>query len=267
TGFILFLPKLLSFFFILFKQRQAKLYGGFIKLSLSIGAEIVFSTFFAPIRMLFHSKFVFMILMGQKVGWHAQPREDRGTTWREAFRFHYGGMLLALFWGFIVYTINRSFFWWLTPILIPLVLSAPLSVWSGRADIGRMFRKYGLFLIPEEIKPPPELKSLKAYLAKLDTQGASLGIDRSKGFVQAVVDPKINRLHLTIQRQRRRVSPKIAERRRQLVQRALTEGPDELNDLEKKEILIDPTSLSSLHELVWESPEEIFSGRWRVSTP
>jgi membrane glycosyltransferase len=176
-------------------------------------------------------------------------------------------MLLALIWGFIVYTINRSFFWWLTPILIPLVLSAPLSVWSGRADIGRMFRKYGLFLIPEEIKPPPELKSLKAYLAKLDTQAASLGIDRSKGFVQAVVDPKINRLHLAIQRQRRRVSPKIAERRRQLVQRALTEGPDELNDLEKKEILIDPTSLSSLHELVWESPEEIFSGRWRVSTP
>jgi membrane glycosyltransferase len=176
-------------------------------------------------------------------------------------------MLLALIWGFIVYTINRSFFWWLTPILIPLVLSAPLSVWSGRADIGRMFRKYGLFLIPEEIKPPPELKSLKAYLAKLDTQAASLGIDRSKGFVQAVVDPKINRLHLAIQRQRRRVSPKIVERRRQLVQRALTEGPDELNDLEKKEILIDPTSLSSLHELVWESPEEIFSGRWRVSTP
>jgi membrane glycosyltransferase len=258
---------LLSFFFILFKQRQANLYGGFIRLSLSIGAEVVFSTFFAPIRMLFHSKFVFMILMGQKVGWHAQPREDRGTTWREAFRFHYGGMLLALIWGFIVYTINRSFFWWLTPILIPLVLSAPLSVWSGRANIGRRFRKYGLFLIPEEIKPPPELTSLKSYLDKLDSQATSLGIDRSKGFVQAVVDPKINRLHLAIQRQRRRVSPKIAERRRRLVQRAVAEGPDELSNQEKKEILIDPNSLSLLHELVWESPEEIFSGRWRVSTP
>jgi len=267
TGFILFLPKLLSFFFILFKQRQAKLYGGLIRFSLSIGAEVVFSTLFAPIRMLFHSKFVFMILMGQKVGWHAQPREDRGTTWREAFRFHYGGMLLALVWGFIVYTINRSFFWWLTPILIPLVLSAPLSVWSGRADIGRMFRKYGLFLIPEEIKPPPELQSMRAYMSKIDTAGLSLGIDKSEGFLRAVVDPKINRLHLAIQRQQRRVAPQIAARRRQLVQRAVAEGPDGLSDREKKEILIDPTSLSSLHELVWESPEEIFSGRWRVSTP
>jgi len=267
TGFILFLPKLLSFFFILFKQRQTKLYGGLIRFSLSIGAEVVFSTFFAPIRMLFHSKFVFMILMGQKVGWHAQPREDRGTTWREAFRFHYGGMLLALVWGFIVYTINRSFFWWLTPILIPLVLSAPLSVWSGRADIGRLFRRYGLFLIPEEIKPPPELQSMMAYLSKIDKAGLSLGIDKSEGFLRAVVDPKINRLHLAIQRQQRRVAPQIAAHRRQLVQRAVAEGPDGLSDREKKEILIDPTSLSSLHELVWESPEEIFSGRWRVSTP
>jgi membrane glycosyltransferase len=176
-------------------------------------------------------------------------------------------MLLALIWGFIVYTINRSFFWWLTPILIPLVLSVPLSVWSGRANIGRRLRKYGLFLIPEEIKPPPELTSLKSYLDRLDSQATSLGIDRSKGFVQAVVDPKINRLHLAIQRQRRRVSPKIAERRRRLVQRAVAEGPDELSNQEKKEILIDPASLSLLHELVWESPEEIFSGRWRVSTP
>jgi hypothetical protein len=47
----------------------------------------------------------------------------------------------------------------------------------------------------------------------------------------------------------------------------VAEGPDELSNQEKKEILIDPNSLSLLHELVWESPEEIFSGRWRVSTP
>jgi membrane glycosyltransferase len=108
---------------------------------------------------------------------------------------------------------------------------------------------------------------MRAYLSKIDTAGLSLGIDKSEGFLRAVVDPKINRLHIAIQRQQRRVAPKIAARRRQLVQRAVAEGPDGLSDREKKEILIDPTSLSSLHELVWESPEEIFSGRWRVSTP
>ncbi|MFO7685734.1 MAG: glucans biosynthesis glucosyltransferase MdoH [Desulfobacterales bacterium] len=267
TGLILFLPKLLSYVFILFKQRQVKSYGGFTRFTLSIGAEVIFSTFFAPIRMLFHSKFVFLILLGQKVGWHAQPREDRGTTWGEAFRFHYGGMLLALIWGAIVFTINRSFFWWLTPILIPLVLSAPLSVWSGRASLGRGFRSCGLFLIPEEIAPPPELTSLKAYLSKPDSSKPSLGIAKSAGFVRAVVDPKVNRLHLAIQRQQRRVAPKIAARRRQLVQKAASGGPDELSDSEKKELLIDPASLSRLHEQVWESPVEIFSGRWRISAP
>jgi membrane glycosyltransferase len=265
TGFILFLPKLLSFFCIALKQRQAKFYGGTVKLLTSIGAEVIFSTLFAPIRMLFHSKFVFFILLGQKVGWHAQPREDRCTTWREALRFHYGGTLLALVWGLIVYTVNRSFFWWLTPILVPLVLSIPLSVWSGRVNVGRAFRKYGLFLIPEEIDPPPELCSLAGYLARPKTPDTPLGIENSAGFVRAVVDPKINRLHIALQGHRRRLAPKIAERRRKLVRKAASAGPLDLSEREKTELLIDPTSLSMLHRLVWEGPDEVFFGRWRVS--
>ncbi|MFZ0724177.1 MAG: glucans biosynthesis glucosyltransferase MdoH [Desulfobacterales bacterium] len=265
TGFILFLPKLLSFLFIVLKQRRARLYGGFFRLFFSLGAEVVFSTFFAPIRMWFHSKFVFMILLGQKVGWNAQPREDRGTTWREALRFHYGATLLALVWGFVVFTINRAFFWWLTPILIPLVLAVPLSVWSGRAGVGRAFRKYGLFLVPEETAPPSELIALKEYLSRDNTSANTLGIEQKEGFIRAVVDPKVNRLHLAIQRAPRRVSPAIAARRRRLVEKAVAAGPFRLSDREKKELLIDPASLAQLHERVWESPEKIFSGRWRVS--
>jgi membrane glycosyltransferase len=38
----------------------------------------------APIMMLFHSEFVLRALLGRSVGWDAQPRGDRGVTWREA---------------------------------------------------------------------------------------------------------------------------------------------------------------------------------------
>jgi membrane glycosyltransferase len=44
--------------------------------------------------MLFHSKFVFITLMGRQVGWGPQQRDDRGTPWTEAIRFHGAGMIL-----------------------------------------------------------------------------------------------------------------------------------------------------------------------------
>ena len=42
------------------------------------------SMLLAPTMMLFHSEFVLRALLGRSVGWDAQPRGDRGVTWREA---------------------------------------------------------------------------------------------------------------------------------------------------------------------------------------
>src|SRR5205814_351495 len=51
TGMILFLPKVLSVLWIVFKQRAARAYGGMFKLWLSIVLEILLSSLLAPIRM------------------------------------------------------------------------------------------------------------------------------------------------------------------------------------------------------------------------
>jgi membrane glycosyltransferase len=32
-----------------------------------------------------------------------------------------------------------------------------LTAWTSRADVGQRARRWGLFLIPEETEPPPEL--------------------------------------------------------------------------------------------------------------
>ena len=77
TAIILFLPKLLSALVILIKGR-AREFGGAAGLLASVLVEVIFSTLFAPIRMLFHSKFVFVTLMGQQVGWGGQQRSDLG---------------------------------------------------------------------------------------------------------------------------------------------------------------------------------------------
>ena len=141
------------------KQRKARLYGGGWRLLFSFGAEVVASMLFAPLRMLAHSKFVFFTLLGRNIKWNPPPRQDNDTGWLEAFRFHGWGMVLAFVWGAAMFTINRPFFWWLLPVLGPLLFAAPISVFSSRVSLGRKARAVGLFLIPEEIAPPPELNA------------------------------------------------------------------------------------------------------------
>ena len=58
TGMILFLPKVLSILLIAIKGRNTRSYGGVARLSLSVLLEILLSSLFAPIRMVFHSRFV-----------------------------------------------------------------------------------------------------------------------------------------------------------------------------------------------------------------
>jgi membrane glycosyltransferase len=116
-------------------QRAAQ-FGGPLKVLLSIAAEVILTTLLAPLRMLAHSKFVFGTLVGHNVQWTPPPRTDSDTGWRDALRFHGSGMVLALVWGVVVFTVNRPFFWWLSPILLPMILGVPISVWSSRATWG-----------------------------------------------------------------------------------------------------------------------------------
>ena len=53
----------------------------------------------APIRMVFHSRFVLTNLLGRTVTWRSAGRRDDGTTWGEALRHHGLDSLLATAWG------------------------------------------------------------------------------------------------------------------------------------------------------------------------
>lgn len=264
TVIVLLLPKIFCMILVTVKQKRARLFGGAGRLLLSVGAEVALSTLLAPLRMVAHSKFVFITLLGRNIQWNPPPREDSDTGWRVALRFHGGGMLLALIWGAAVFTINRPFFWWLTPILIPLLLAVPLSVWSSRATWGRLARRMGLFLIPEELSPPHELSMLETALQTTHRERRLFLTAGHEWFVQAVVDPLVYGLHCAFRRQRRTVSPTIDRRRRRIVLKALTDGPQNLGQAEKMALLSDPACLTDLHKQVWELPGGEAARRWGI---
>jgi membrane glycosyltransferase len=263
TAIILFMPKLFSILLIMFKKAHVRKYGGRLNLLASLGLEVFLSALFAPVRMVFHSKFVFITLLGRQVGWGPQQRSDLGTGWLEAVRFHGTGTLLALIWAAALFFINRSFFWWNSPIFIPLLLSIPLSVWSSRAVVGRSFRKLGLLLTPEELEQPKELQSLEASLASEQKTFASS--PEAGGFVKAIVNPVVNAIHLGLLRSKqRKLSQAIATGRAGLLEKALSQGPLSLSPKEKRIILYDPVLVQELHRRVWETPDDRIARLWGV---
>lgn len=266
TGILLFLPKVMSFLLIAIKGRASQ-FGGKLRLALSVLAEIILSTFLAPIRMLFHSKFVFAILIGMEAGWGSQQRDDRGTPWSDAFRFHLKGTLLAMVWGGLLFVYNRSFFFWITPILIPLLLAIPISVMISRKSTGLAARRAGLFLTPEETAPPVELTELASFHHEYEQQPRPLAIAKGSGFVRSVIEPAamLFRLSVIDRPGRKQLPESIKKARLSLVEKALTSGPDSLNRFEKNAILSDPGTLQTMHNKVWNLPTDVLRSKWGLA--
>ncbi|TLY66434.1 MAG: glucans biosynthesis glucosyltransferase MdoH [Gammaproteobacteria bacterium] len=158
---VLLLPKILGTLLTLRDRHLRRQFGGAARLCLSLLVEQFFSVLLAPSMMLFHSTFVAQTLLGKAVSWNPQDRSNRGVTLREAFRRQKWHLAFGLAWGAIMLRVAPHFFWWLTPVLVGLVCGVGLSAWTSRTSAGRIARRWGLLLIPEETAPPRELTALR----------------------------------------------------------------------------------------------------------
>lgn len=249
TGALLFLPKILALILVACKGGSER-FGGFAAMSASVFGEVVISTFLAPVRMLFHSFFVVMTLLGSRSGWNAQNRSQE-TAWGDAVRFHWWGTLLGIIWGAMMYLANPGFFLWLSPIVVGLALSVPLSVLTSRVRLGNGARLLHLFMTPPDIDPPRELAVLKRNLRR-SLPPCPFALSRDKGFTRAVVIPRVFALHLTLISHKRHNSPEKTARLAELAAKALARGPESLTPKEKIAILSDPECLTNLHRRVWQ---------------
>lgn len=265
TAVLLFLPKALVLWLIRFHFHQAPKFGGTLKLILGILIEIVFSTLLAPIRLLFHSRFVIVTLMGRQAGWNAQQRGDREVTWGEALRFNGFGMILALAWGTTLFLINRPFLYWMLTFLVSLLFAPALTVWSSRIGLGRAMKKHSLLATPSETAPSWELARLKVLMSELESTQMESVSRFGEGFVRAVVDPLVHTLHCGLLHGARRLAPQIRLRYRGLCEKCLALGPNSLTAREKRALLSDRDSLAELHRAVWSLSDDKLTKQWKIA--
>jgi membrane glycosyltransferase len=264
TAAILFLPKVLAILLVVLRGR-ARQFGGALRLVASALLEVLISTLLAPVRMVFHTRFVFSNLLGRTVTWSSPPRGDRETSWREALRYHGFDTVWASAWAAGVFALNPGYFWWLTPIIVALVLSIPVSVLTSRIGLGDRARAAGLFLIPEESSPPPEIVDVERETARAEAARAALPPAEQDGFVRAVVDPVVNAVHCALLGGTRGGKPGLRAARRALVTRALEGGPEALSADERRLLLADVEPMIDLHRGVWQLSDPARASRWGVS--
>ncbi|ALG67263.1 glucans biosynthesis glucosyltransferase MdoH [Beggiatoa leptomitoformis] len=248
----LFLPKILSLLIITTRKGLLKQYGGLAKLSLSVVIETLFSTLLAPIMMLFQSRFVLAILLRSNITWMTQKRDDHHTNFLEALSAHTSHTIIGVVAGWLSYNYMETFFWWFTPVLAGLVLSIPLSMLLSHVSLGRLARRYGLFLTPEETDPTYVVQRLKVN----ETLPDPLVTTYPSRFVQVLVDPYVNALHTALlpETQTYETGKRYQHELQGLIYKLLEDGIHSLTQDEKRKLLTSRNTLLKLHTMVWSLP-------------
>jgi membrane glycosyltransferase len=253
---LLFLPKILAVTGAILTPSIRRSFGGFIPLVVGTTLESVVSMLLAPSIMVAHTLMVTSIFLGRTVGWGNQNRETDGTAWSDAFRMHAPQTILGIVWTAIAWKISPTFTAWMSPILVGLILSAPVSVITSRSRYGRALSRHKILSTPEELNPPAVMKLADAATAAVDP-ALDATLEARLGVIAAVVDPYVNSVHVSILE-----VADFRESEEALAERCLMEGPSGLTKEELSELLYLAPAMLMMHRAVWLRPAEGIHSIW-----
>jgi membrane glycosyltransferase len=262
---LLFLPKILSLLDLRSRPADVASFGGWEGLLASISLETIVFTLLAPVLMLFHTWFILMALLGRKASWGTQRRAGGSDpSLAEAVRANAAHSVLGVLCAVIVYRVDPQLALWMSPILAGLILSIPLSYYTGCTPLGLALRRHGIFETPEESSPFPELEQLAAATeARRYEMLPPLQLRANLGLLQAILDPYVNAVHVSLLREKDDPSSRTDGRFAGLRAKLLREGPAALTADERKALLMDVESMNLLHHEVWSTPGKRLSEWWQ----
>ncbi len=263
TVTLIFLPKVVILLDELLTGRLFRPFKLRLATFLSCMGDTIVFTLMAPVLMVFHAQFVIYTILGKGVTWAAQRRKlDGSIDWWGAIVTYGPISLLGLVWAVIAWFVSLNFLLWISPILISMLLAIPLGILvSGRRSV----RRFGLFLIPEEVEPPPVLTQLEQNLHEIKGRlQLQPEIESNYGLVQVFLDPYVNGLHVSLLRRRRNIHVSRAYLR-ELAERLIREGPQALKKRELKSMIHDTDTVTDLHYRLWSAAEHDLAPFWSMA--
>jgi membrane glycosyltransferase len=256
TFTLLFIPRILGLLATLPRARE---FGGGFRMLVSALFENIFSMGMAPVLMMFHSMFVFFTLLGVQIKWDPQNRADKGLGLGHCLRL-YGWLTVlgVVLWPVALHYLGTSA-WWLAPIFAGWILAPFIASISSDPAFGRLLKKCGLFLTPQEINPPPELQGLDDPVPDREESGEK----PAPLWVQALLSPYVQAVHLSLVRQG--THGKDDPPARSLVnlrERLIREGPRALTAKETLRLLWHGETVFWLHQELWARPRRELHSSW-----
>ncbi len=112
----------------------------------------------------------------------------------------------------------------------------------------------------------PELRRFGEELARQNENPAPLAaLAGNYGLLQAVVDPYVNAVHVSLLRAKEETPPATEERFVGLRATLLREGPQALDPRDRMALLMDADSMHVLHQQVWATPAAHLAQWWQLA--
>ncbi|MDF2994445.1 MAG: glycosyl transferase family 2 [Xanthobacteraceae bacterium] len=167
TMAVLLLPKIFAYLVMLFDSARRRAFGGGIRALFGLLAETLIAGLAAPVMMVAQSAAVASILAGRDGGWQPQRRGDGSVPIGDTMKHFAPHTLFGVALGAAALLISLPLFFWMTPVILGLLLAVPLVVWTGGRGAGEAFRRIGLLATPEERAPPRVLQRAGEIAAEL----------------------------------------------------------------------------------------------------
>jgi membrane glycosyltransferase len=136
TMLIVLMPKFLGLGLEIKRVRHARETFGTARAVLGVLTETFFSILLSPILMVTQTAAVFQVIFGLDSGWRSQSRDAAGIPFTEAVRYHRWHMLIGVVVAVACYEASALVLAWMSPVIVGLVLSAPLSWLTSRRAAG-----------------------------------------------------------------------------------------------------------------------------------
>lgn len=165
TMAVLLAPKLFGWCAVAWRGDRARGFGGRLRSFVGMLAEIIYSTLSAPAQMLLQTRAIREVLGRRDAGWNTQARDDRGISYASCHARLGGHAVLGALFAGAAWYVYPGLLAWMLPVVLGLLVAAPLAWLGARPALGRRLLKMGLCVTPEERDPPPVLRRLAALTA------------------------------------------------------------------------------------------------------
>ena len=146
---LLLVPKFMAYATLLVRPAERRAFGGAFRTLAGLLTESLLAALIAPSMMVFQSRAVSEILIGQDAGWQVQRRDDGAVPRAEVAHKLMAPTLIGVAMALAAYSISVPLLLWMSPVVLGLLLSIPVGLLTST----RLSRP-GLLATPEDLAPP-----------------------------------------------------------------------------------------------------------------